>query len=74
MEVVGPAPHTRTAQRIVRKTLKDGTVREYTYNKTYTVTSNHVRCGKKELKSRIDACKDKQKIIQLRQWMDQNGM
>ncbi len=74
MEIPVVVPHIRTCDIIKRKTLKDGTIKEYKYKQSYTTKTNIVVCGKNELIKRIIDCKDKQKIEQLKQKCDELGI
>lgn len=64
----------RTIEYKCRRTLKDGTVAEYTYNRSYTKKTNIVQAGKTKLIRRITDCKDVDKLRILAEWMDNNGM
>ena len=65
----------RTRQYTKKRTLKDGTVREYRYEKTYTTTTNIVRnAGKKQLVQKIHDCKDREKIERIRVFFEEIGI
>lgn len=67
-------PVTRTCQTVKKKTLKDGTVKEYVYTAKYNVRSGIVKCGKTELKKKITDCRDKAKLERIRLLMEELGM
>lgn len=55
-------------------TLKDGTVKEYNYERNYTTTTNRVTYGKNEMRKKITDCKDKAKLERLKAFMEELGM
>ena len=71
MEIPTGPGMVRTCDAIKRRTLKDGTVREYHYKRNYTVKKDIIVCGKTILKDRITACRDKEKIEKLRACFDE---
>ncbi len=48
----------RTGVNIKRRVLKDGTVKEYTYTRTYPVKTDRKVNGKTEIMSRLSKCTD----------------
>lgn len=66
--VVNP-PRTYTYTK--RRTLMDGTVKEYKYQQDYKPKTTIVsRTGKSELRKRLIACRDREKIKQIQELFD----
>lgn len=67
-------PHVRIGVQLRTRTLKDGTIREYVCKREYTVKEGRIVCGKKLLKDRITACKDREKIERIKAFFDDMGI
>lgn len=74
MEIQNNSPLIRTFEYIKRRTLKDGTVKEYKYTGQYKVSTKNVRCNKNNMQQRISSCNDKNKLQLLDEFMAQNGI
>lgn len=61
----------RTGEYIKKKTLKDGTVKEYRCKRSYVVKSDRVVCGKRDLINRLHSCKDREKISKIKALFDE---
>ena len=74
MEIPQQVQPGRTYDIIKKRTLKDGTVKEYKYKKEYIPLTNKQQMGKNELIKRLHACKDKDSVEQIRQLFDELGL
>jgi predicted choloylglycine hydrolase len=74
MEIQDNCPLIRTFEYVKRRTLKDGTIKEYKYTGQYKVATKNVRCNKNNMQQRISACNDKNKLQLLDEFMTQNGI
>ena len=74
MEIPLNNNNTRTCVVTKKKTLKDGTVKEYKYTKTYNVKSDVIKCGKLELIKKISDCKDREKIEKIKKYLLEIGV
>lgn len=66
-----PTGKTMTSKTV---TLKDGTVKTYTYERKFIKKTKNIHNGKEELRHKITACKDKEKIDKLKQYMNELEM
>lgn len=75
MEIPHAVIGVRTREYIKKRTLKDGTIREYHYTKQYTPKTNILQnTGKTMLVKRIFDCKDREKIEALKVYCDEMGI
>lgn len=77
MEIVighTPTETPRSCERVVRKTLKNGTVKEYRYTMTYVSKSDMIQCNKTSMQKRITNCKDRDILTKLEAYMTELGM
>lgn len=74
MEVPVVEPTIRTCTYNRRKTLADGTVKEYQCVQKYVSKTGNIAYGKKELKQRITACKDREKLDDIRALFNDLGI
>lgn len=75
------APEATLNNNLIRVTkgkrqviLVDGTIKTMTFNRKYKVKSDRKVVGKSKLYDRIRLCNDQEKIIKVRQYMDEIGM
>lgn len=74
MDVQVDRQQTRTYTYIRKRTLADGTIREYTYEGKFIPKTNVVQnMGKTELRKRIDKCKDKLVIQAISDLLTESG-
>ena len=66
MEIPPVEQTVRTCDYTKRILLKDGTYREYKYQRDYVVKQGRIICGKKELQKKLTACKDREKIERIK--------
>ena len=71
MEIPVNIPTIRTFNYIKKRTLKDGTVKEYVCTGTYEAKTLSIHADKTEMRKKITDCKDKEKLKLLREYMDQ---
>lgn len=74
MEIQVDNTITRTFEYSKRKTLKDGTIKEYTYVGKYQTSTKNVHCNKTKMRARITDCKDKEKLSKLYDYMNEINM
>ncbi len=74
MEIPPVDLNCRTYNITKKRTLKNGTVKEYKYEKKYNAKTDHQCMGKNELIKRLHNCKDKDSVEQIRQLFDELGL
>lgn len=58
-----------------KRTLKDGSIKEYQYDVKYTTKTDTIKnCGKTAIYRRVSECRDKAKLERLLRSMDEIGM
>lgn len=72
MEDTAPVINVYRCNR--KRTLVDGTVVEYTYNRKYVRKSNRLVCGKAKMHTALAACKDREKVEQIKAVMIELGV
>lgn len=74
MEIRAEENRERTRIEIKKKTLKNGTIKEYRYERKYNPETDRKVTGKTQLIKRIFSCKDKDKIERIKNLCDELGI
>ncbi|QYB17800.1 hypothetical protein PV-S19_0437 [Pacmanvirus S19] len=64
----------RKCINIKKRTMKDGSIKEYKYEITYSPKTDKVVFGKNELISRIRKCKNKEQFDKIKELCDELGI
>ena len=74
MEIHNDNNLLRTSEYVKRKTLKDGTIKEYKYQRSYPVKTDRKVNGKTDAMRRLNSCKDIEKIEKIKALFDELGI